>query len=169
MELPMTKLRNRRLSAERRKLMISCAAMALAVAAVPQKARAQAAPPGAFQGTISSSTNASQTTLGTGTETITVTNSTATINWTASNNNFLPSGNTATFTSSSGITDYTVLNRVTPADALNPIQLNGHVISTLQGSSTIGGNVWFYSPSGIIVGASAVFDVGGLLLTSLSP
>ncbi|MES2147389.1 MAG: hypothetical protein V4491_06020, partial [Pseudomonadota bacterium] len=144
-------------------LLMTCATLALASnVAVPRDAYAQA-----FNGTMSSP-DASQTSLGSGTETITVTAPTATIDWTASSNDFLPLNNTATFTSSSGITDYTVLNRVTPADASNPIQLNGNVISTLQGSSTIGGNIWFYSPSGIIVGAKATFDVGGLLLTSLT-
>ncbi|MBA3668423.1 MAG: hypothetical protein H0W65_12015, partial [Sphingomonas sp.] len=155
---------------KRSALLISCASLALATALLaPQQARASAAPQGAFQGTISSSSNASQTALGHGTETITVTGSSATINWNARSNVFLPVGNTATFTSSSGLTDYTVLNRVVPIDPLAPIQLNGHVISTLEGSSTIGGNIWFYSPSGIVVGSKAVFDVGGLLLTSLSP
>jgi filamentous hemagglutinin family protein len=147
-----------------RKLLISCASLAIAAAAVaPQKARAQA-----FNGTISSSTNASQTSAGANTETITVTNSTATINWNATSNNFLPDGNTATFTSASGVTDYTVLNRITPIEGAQ-IQLNGNVISTLEGTAATGGNVWFYSPGGIVVGASAKFDVGGLLLTSISP
>jgi filamentous hemagglutinin family protein len=171
MELPMTNVRTAYRSTNRR-LLMSCATLALATAALaPQKARAQSAPPiGAFQGTISSSTNVSQnvTTPGVA-ETITVTNSSATIDWSATNNNFLPDGNIATFTSSSGITDYTVLNRITPV-AGGQIQLNGRVISTLQGNAdTTGGNIWFYSPSGIVVGSSAKFDVGGLLLTSLTP
>ena len=56
----------------RRKLLISCATFAIATAALtPQKVRAQAAPTGAFQGTITSSSGASQTSMGTGTETIT--------------------------------------------------------------------------------------------------
>jgi len=151
----------------RGKLFISCATLAIAtVISTPQKARAQAAPVGAFQGTISSSTNASQniTTPGVA-ETITVSNSTATIDWTATNNNFLPDGNTATFTSASGVTDYTVLNRITPVEG-GQIQLNGTLLSTLQGTATKGGNIWFYSPSGIMVGSTAKFDVGGLLLTS---
>ena len=40
------------------------------------------------------------------------------------------------------------------------------VISTLQGTSATGGRIWFYSPGGIVVGATAVFDVGSLLLTT---
>ncbi|WP_344698926.1 hypothetical protein [Sphingomonas limnosediminicola] len=150
-----------------RKLMLSCASAALAVvAAHPQKASAQA-----FQGTIGSSTGGVVRTPTTGTtETITVGSSTATINWTATGQpsggsvNFLPSGSTATFTSAEGVTDYTVLNRISAGGS--PISLNGHVISTLQGTSTTGGKVWFSTPGGIVVGATAVFDVGGLLLTS---
>ena len=155
--------RSRRLTVKRKALMISCATLAVATAALaPQKARAQA-----FNGTATGSTNVSVPSLST--NTIVVTDQTATINWTATSNDFLPAANTATFTSSGGITDYTILNRVTPADSLNPIQLNGNVIATLEGTSTIGGNVWFYSPSGIVVGADANFDVGGLLLTSINP
>ena len=157
-----------RMTGKRRALMLSCASMAIAAAAMaPQEARAQA-----FNGTVASSTNATQTSVGTGTSTITVTAPTATINWTPTgggtgNIDFLPSGNTATFTSSSGITDYTVLNRIVPGDPGRAIELNGTVIATLQGTATTGGNVWFYSPGGIVVGANAVFDVGGLLLSTV--
>src|SRR5690348_17587984 len=42
------------------------------------------------------------------------------------------------------ITDYTVLNRITPAGGAGSIQLNGSVLATLQGTSTKGGNIWFY-------------------------
>src|SRR3954452_17438075 len=98
MELPMKNVRPA-YRATNHRLLISCATLALATAALaPQKARAQSAPPpiGAFQGTVSSSTNASQnvTTPGVA-ETITVTNSSATIDWRATNNNFLSDGNTA--------------------------------------------------------------------------
>src|SRR5207237_636581 len=53
-----------------------------------------------------------------------------------------------------------------PTDATRPIGLNGSVISTLQGTNATGGKVWFYSPGGIVIGATAVFDVGSLLLTT---
>ena len=49
-------------------------------------------------------------------------------------------------------------------DTSRPIALNGNVITQLQdlsGNTTRGGHVWFYSPGGIVVGATAVFDVGG--------
>ena len=40
------------------------------------------------------------------------------------------------------------------------------MISTLQEGSEIGGHVWFYAPGGIVVGSTAVFNVGSLLLTT---
>ena len=148
-------------------LLMSCTAATLAFA--PQGARAQA-----FQGTISSSTGSVTRASTTSTsETITIGSTKAIINWSPTDTqkgggtiDFLPSGNSATFTSTPGVTDYTVLNRIIPADAARPIALNGHVISTLQGTTAIGGKVWFYSPGGIVIGGSAVFDVGGLLLTA---
>ena len=162
---------SRRLSLKRSALMLSCAAAALAA----QPARAQLAPPtGAFRGSIgSTSGTVTRTPLTNTTETITVGSPTATINWTPTDTaqgggtiDFLPNGNVATFTSAPGVTDYTVLNRIVPTDATRPIGLNGQVISTLQGTSATGGRIWFYSPGGIVVGATAVFDVGSLLLTT---
>jgi filamentous hemagglutinin family protein len=157
-----------RLNRKRRTLMISCAGAAIAALAVsPQKAEAQA-----FAGDITSSSQTVSRTTGTNSETITVTNAATTINWAPTDTqgtgtiDFLPSGNTATFTSQSGITGYTVLNRIVPVDPSRPISLNGHVISTLEGTATVGGKVWFYSPGGILIGSTGAFDVGGLLLTT---
>jgi filamentous hemagglutinin family protein len=152
----------------RNALLMSCASAALAAAALmPQPAGAQA-----FVGTpttTAGSVNYNRSTPGA--ETITVGTNTATIAWTPTGQsqngtiNFLPTGNTATFTSTQGVTDYTVLNRILPQTG-EPISLNGHVISTLQGTSATGGRVWFYSPGGIVIGSTAVFDVGSLLLTT---
>lgn len=152
------------------KLMLSCASVALATGlAQPQAAAAQA-----FQGAISSSTGSvSRATLSGTSEQITIGSDTATINWSPSDQrigggaiDFLPTDNTATFTSAQGVTDYTVLNRIIPTDPSRAVALNGHVISTLQGTDAVGGKVWFYSPGGLAIGATAVFDVGGLLLTA---
>ncbi|HET9813112.1 MAG TPA: hypothetical protein VFP57_05600, partial [Sphingomicrobium sp.] len=159
--------------------MISCASVAIAAAALaPQKARAQVAPPpGAFRGNVTATTGTvTRTDLTNTTETIVVGSGTATIDWqpntineTSGNYDFLPQGNVATFTNDALLTsDFTVLNRILPIDGTTPIELNGKVISQLQsgaGTAT-GGNVWFYSPGGILVGATAAFDVGGLLLTT---
>jgi len=150
-------------------LMLSCASAALAATLLmPQKAHAQA-----FIGTpttTSGTVNYSRSTPGI--ETITIGSNRATINWTAANQqrgggaiDFLPAGNTATFTSSGAIADYTVLNRIVPESG-QPIALNGTVISTLQESNAPGGHIWFYAPGGIVVGATAVFNVGSLLLST---
>jgi hypothetical protein len=153
----------------RKTLMMSCASAALAVAALlPQKAQAQA-----FVGTPTTASGSVTYIRSTpGTETIVLRSSTATINWTPTNQqpgggpiDFLPVGNTATFSSGAAIADYTVLNRITPASGQS-IALNGHVISTLQEGSEVGGHVWFYAPGGIVVGSTGVFDVGSLLLTT---
>src|SRR6185312_5398468 len=97
---------------------------------------------------------------------------TATVNWAPSDTqgtgdiNFLPAGNTATYQGAPGLADFTILNRIIPTDTTRAIDLNGSVFSKLDGGAT-GGNVWFYSPGGIVIGSQAVFDVGGLLLSSI--
>ena len=152
----------------KRTLMLSCAAAGL----MAQPAHAQLA--GAFRGNISSTTGTvTRNPTSNTAETITVGSSTATINWTPNDQqvgggtiDFLPGGNVATFTSAAGLADYTVLNRIVPTDATRPIGLNGSVISTLQGTNATGGKIWIYSPGGIVIGATAVFDVGSLLLTT---
>jgi filamentous hemagglutinin family protein len=158
----------------RRKLLISCASVAIAtVALTPQKARAQVA--GAFRGTITSTTGdvTRNTTSGTA-ETITIGTNNATINWNptgtinqSGNIDFLPDGNTATFQGTAAAGDYTVLNRVLP-DGAYPIELDGTVNSLLSDASK-GGRIWFYSPNGIVIGSTAAFDVGSLLLTTADP
>ena len=153
----------------RQKLLISCATLAIAVAALaPQKARAQA-----FQGSPTTAAGTVDYARATpGSETITIGSSTATINWAPNdveglgNINFLPAGNTATYQGATGLADFTVLNRIVPTNSSRTIELNGTVLSKLAGGAT-GGNVWFFSPGGIVIGAQAVFDVGGLLLSSI--
>lgn len=75
---------------------------------------------------------------------------------------FLPAGNNLRFTSN-GL-DYTVLNRVLTPGFDSAIRIDGNVQSQINGAT--GGTVWFYSPGGIIAGASSVFDVGNLVLTT---
>lgn len=127
----------------RSKLLISSASLAIAAAAIaPQQTRAQAAP-GAFQGTPTTSSGTVGYNRGSGTETVTVGSSTATIDWspydtateTTDPIDFLPSGNVATFTSTAGLTDYTVLNRIVPTDPNRAIALNGTILSTLEGEA----------------------------------
>ena len=139
-------------------------ASALLYAAVPAAVGAQG-----FQGTPISSNGATVANTGPNTTTVTVTNPTAVITWQPTDNatnpgvviDFLPAGNTGIF---QGTADYTILNRVLPSDTSRPIGLNGAIQSFIN--SQPGGNVWFYSPGGILVGSTATFDVGGLLLTA---
>src|SRR4029079_10381556 len=159
----------------RKKLLISCASAALATAALaPQKAKAQAAPTGAFQGNVVAASGATRTITGDGTETINVTSSTATIDWNPlgqinqdGNMVFLPDGSVATFQGDSNAGNYTVLNRIV-TDGAVPIEFDGRVESFLDGGST-GGKIWFYSPNGIVIGSTAVFDVRSLLPTPPEP
>ena len=84
--------------------------------------------------------------------------------------NFQFAGTIAQYLGGLGITDFTVLNRIFAADPSRAIQLNGTIISRLQASPTTpGGSVWFYSPGGIVVGSTAVIDVGNLLLAAGDP
>jgi filamentous hemagglutinin family protein len=85
---------------------------------------------------------------------------------------FQPAGTTATFHEGGSFTSptFTVLNRILPFDivggaAVNrPVQFNGTVNSTFGGVQ--GGEIWFFSPSGIIAGPTASFNVGSLVLTT---
>src|SRR6476661_7677514 len=154
---------------KRHKLLISCATLAIAAAALtPTRARAQA-----FQGTPTTSAGTITFDRATaGIETINVGSTTATINWAPTdvqgtgNINFLPQGSTATYQGAAGLNGFTVLNRIVPSDTTRMIELNGTILSKLDGGAT-GGNVWFYSPGGILVGQNAVIDVGSILLTSV--
>jgi filamentous hemagglutinin family protein len=164
------------IAGKRNALMISCASAAMAAAALaPQAARAQAIiEVGSFKGSITGTSGTVNRSIGAGStsETITVGQSNTVINWAPYDTqgvgtiNFLPAGNSATFTSTEGVSNYTVLNRVVPTDPNRAIGLNGSILSTLEGTSTKGGNIWFYTPGGIVVGSTAVFDVGGLLLST---
>ncbi|MCY7287395.1 MAG: hypothetical protein LH624_03890, partial [Cryobacterium sp.] len=166
---PVASARSHRRPLTRKTLMMSCAAAALAAGVLaPQKARAQVAPQG-YAGTINSSGGIN---AGTSTSSaIYVTDQTATIDWTPTDNDgtgnivFLPSSETVNYYGPGF--NYTVLNRILPSNSNRPIELNGAVNSFIgdTGSAT-GGNIWFYSPGGILIGSGAVFDVGGLLLTT---
>jgi hypothetical protein len=105
------------------------------------------------------------------------------INWTPTDTTgtgtilFQPNGTTTTFHNNVASTgDFAVLNRVIPVDASGnpvlgrPIRFDGHTISQIQsaagGPATQGGTVFFYTPGGIIIGSTSVFDVGNLVLTT---
>ncbi|WP_108787945.1 hypothetical protein [Erythrobacter sp. Alg231-14] len=77
---------------------------------------------------------------------------------------FLGAGGVLDFTSS--LSDYTVLNRVMTPGFDSAIRIDGDINSSVFGGSSAGGNIWFYSAGGIIVGDTGSFNVGSLLLTT---
>jgi filamentous hemagglutinin family protein len=107
-----------------------------------------------------------------GVETIRIDSQSAIINWVPNVGGspiiFLPAGNVATFTNGVSNSDFAVLNRI---QTDQPVRFDGTVISQLQdfavGTSRPGGTVIFQGPGGIIVGPTALFDVGNLVLTTL--
>ncbi|MEM7700553.1 MAG: hypothetical protein AAF251_01315 [Pseudomonadota bacterium] len=76
---------------------------------------------------------------------------------------FLGSGQALNFT---GDTDFTVLNRITTPLFDSAIRIDGAVNSTVDGGALVGGNVWFSSAGGIVIGSTSTFNVGSLLLST---
>ncbi|WP_147417557.1 hypothetical protein [Sphingomonas cavernae] len=158
-------------------LLASCA-IGLALVAL---ARAPQAHAQAFNGTVINQTGANVTTATAGRTDIQVTASRAVIDWAPTPTpgpgpiEFQAAARPAVPTDGAyfrGSGDFTILNRILPTgpDAGRAIALNGRVVSEIQfgsGPITTGGNVWFYSPGGIAIGANATFDVGSLLLSTL--
>lgn len=161
------------LSITRRQLQTASGlALATALVASGPAVHAQSfqATPTATFGSVSISTTPTTTA-------ITVSSPSAVINWTPTDTAatggpiiFQTSGTTATFTNSPAAnSDFAVLNRIIPSGSTRPIQFDGTVVSRLQsaaGGQVPGGTVFFYSPGGILIGASSVFDVGNLVLTT---
>jgi filamentous hemagglutinin family protein len=150
--------------------MTGCAVAAL-LTALPRAASAQS-----FNGSPSVVAGDALVTTGPGTTNVDVFLPETVINWSsvvgADPNaiDFQPAGTTATFTGGPNIGDYTVLNRILPmspsgAPAAATVAFNGTVNSSLFNDAP-GGNIWFYSPTGIIVGPTATFNVGSLILTT---
>lgn len=83
---------------------------------------------------------------------------------------FQSAGTTATFINgSSSVGDYTVLNRIIPLNgnggpAVATISMNGVVESYVD--NAVGGNLWFYTPYGMVIGSTASFNTGSLILTT---
>lgn len=97
------------------------------------------------------------------------------INWTPTEDvngdalAFIPAGSTGIFRTN--VTpNFAVLNRILPSTNNNVLTINGTVLSQVIGATgapSPAGLVAFSSPTGIVVGGGAVFDVGRLLLTTL--
>ncbi|GAA0769365.1 hypothetical protein FHS52_002708 [Erythromicrobium ramosum] len=67
--------------------------------------------------------------------------------------------------------NFAVLNRILPTANGNVLTINGTVLSRFvdqNSGSSPAGTVAFYSPTGILIGGTATFDVGSLLLTTLN-
>jgi filamentous hemagglutinin family protein len=162
------------------RLFATCAAAAIATVTVHMPLRAQTLPPlapmeGGFQGTFMP--NGATVVQNGNNTTVTINAPRAIINWTPHDSrtgegaiDFLPSDRTANFVNSGERfgSDYIVLNRIGAVDQSRAIALNGTVRSTLSSiaSGAQGGQIWFYAPSGILVGANATFNVGSLLLST---
>jgi len=104
-------------------------------------------------------------------DTVEILNTAAIIDWTtfdagAANTDvtFLGAGENLFFTSDSS--DYTVLNRIMTPGFDSAIRIDGNVTSTILGGGAIGGNVWFYSAGGIVIGSNSTFNIGSLLLST---
>ncbi len=159
-------------SRKRTPLMIGCGSAAMALGLVlganPAFAQGVQATPDVVSGTVLLSPNLPNETR------LEVVSPTAVIDWTpfedASGNalDFLPFGSTLSFNSAQ-LPDFAVLNRILPATNGNIARIDGNVISRVAGATgpVPGGFVAFYSPTGILIGGTATFDVGRLMLTTL--
>lgn len=152
-------------SRPRRALLLGCAIAGLCAAASQVDAQAFNANPKTVAGVVAYDRATP------GVETITIDSPSAIINWTPPSvpSIFLPQGNTATFVNGPSVANYAVLNRIL---TLEPVRFDGTVLGLLgdlaAGTAAPGGTIIFSSPGGIIIGATAVFDVGNLVLTSLN-
>ncbi len=158
----------------RSRLMLGCgsAALALALALAPQGAQAQGID---ATGTVVFG-SAQITDISPTETTVDVLAPTVVIDWTPNENaagdalDFIRTGATATFDGGS-LPDFAVLNRILPSTNGNIVVIDGTVLSRVndaQGLPVAGGFVAFYSPTGILIGNNAAFDVGSLMLTTLN-
>ncbi len=157
-----------------RHILLTGVALAFAHPAFAQAVQASAAPVGGSTGLPSTAAI-----FGGQRDTVRVNAPTAVINWQPNDVaagstaiDFLPANNELRFISA--LPTYTVLNRVIPAGlaAGRTIAINGGVDSFVNVPIGVapqqrGGNIWFYSPNGILVGNSGRFNVGSLALTTL--
>ncbi|WP_421838172.1 beta strand repeat-containing protein [Novosphingobium sp.] len=149
----------------------SLLAMAAMLTAAPMAARAQS-----FNATGTIVAGLGDISVAPGTTTVATDSPGVVINWSPSDTasgggpiDFQSAGTSALF-SNRDATSLTVLNRILPKDLTRPITFNGTVTSQLidlaTGAVSRGGTVFFYSPGGILVSATGVFNVGNLVLTT---
>lgn len=110
-------------------------------------------------------------TNGPGTTTISVTTPQTVVTWVptdnATNNGapivFQNSGTTATFL---GTGNFAVLNNIVAADLSRVISMNGTITAGPLGAQPASGSIYFYSPSGILLGGNSMINVGSLVLSA---
>lgn len=152
------------------RLLVTCAAAALAAGTAHGQA---------FNATptvVSGSVTIDRTTPGV--DRITVNSQSAIVNWASTLSPpqpdpavFLPAGATAQYLSDVPGLNYAILNRIAPVGNSRML-FDGKVVGRMldaNGALVPGGTIAFFSPTGIILGANASFDVGNLLLTTLNP
>lgn len=163
------------LTRNRSRLFLGCgsAALALALALAPQSAQAQG-----IDASGSVVFGSAEITDLSATETLVdVFSNTVVIDWTPNENaagnanDFIRTGALARFEGAS-LPNFAVLNRILPSTNGNVVVIDGSVISRAldpnSGGLVPGGFVAFYSPTGILIGNNATFDVGSLMLTTLN-
>ena len=159
-------------SALHRSLLLGCALGASVAGTDAARAQAVNATPNTVSGTVVYSRDTMPTP---GSETIEVQSQSAIIDWTPPSvlppgpYVFLPDGNVLTFINGIDNPNFVVLNRIL---TLQPSRFDGTVVGRLRADATgperPGGTILFSSPGGIIVGPTALFDVGNLVLTTLN-
>ncbi len=154
-------------------LLLGAATIALTVAAMSRPATAQS-----FQGTADVVQGGATVSTSPNNTTVNVNAPVTVINWRPTDTTgtgtivFQPVGTTASFQSANS-PDFTVLNRILPVDAngapviSRAIRFDGTVNSQFGAVSGVtAGSIWFYTPGGIILGSSAAFNVGSLVLST---
>jgi len=156
-------------------LLGTCAMIAVTIAIAHSNESFAQAVPAAFQGTPSVAAGSASISRGgpsgsaAAVDIISLNTQSAIINWdtfdktTNSTIDFLPKNTVGTFQSFQQ--NFTVLNRVFAATPGQAISINGTVLARNSQGQTAG-DVWFYSPGGIIAGSTSVFNVGNLILTA---
>ncbi|MEL6875116.1 MAG: hypothetical protein AAGM33_06520, partial [Pseudomonadota bacterium] len=159
----------------------SLTAAACLMATAPASAQTIAprnTPNQAFQATENFVLGTGNVSISSDIDTVTINAAQTVINWTTLDTadinatqdliNLLPQGTSLVF--QGPVSGYTVLNRILPtnngAGQFRAVAMNGTVQSELGVNGPIGGDIWFYSPGGILVGSDATFDVGSLILTT---
>jgi hypothetical protein len=167
-------IRNRQPQRNRTRLLVGCgsAALAMALALAPNKAQAQAF--GGSGNVVFGSAEINNVDVTT--DRVDVFTPTVVIDWTPNEDaggnalDFLPTGTTGIF-QSSDFQNFAVLNRILPSTNGNVTVMDGTVISQFldpqTGATSRAGFVAFYSPTGLLIGNNAVFDVGSLMLSTL--